>query len=499
MTKGGLVQPGWVPDGRARHLAEAARESRERLGRIDLYLLHVVDPKVPLVTSVRALAKLREEGVVGAIGLSNVTSKQLEEALAIARIDAVELELSPWRADALRDRLVDACRARGIRVLAHRPFGAAKGAARIGKDATLREIAARVAATPHEVVLAWLRAHGTVPLPGPTRAETARSCARVVALAPEDVVTLDARFAGRAEHVMPAGDREVVVILGMPGAGKTTLAADYVARGYTRLNRDDRGGTLAGLAKELDRVLAGGAKRVVLDNTYPSRRSRAQVIAAARRRGATVRCIVVATTLERAQVQAAGRMLAQHGRLLEPAEIAADPTALPPSAQFRWRRQWEPPRADEGFVSVDEHLPAAHATPGRPALIVELDGAAWTRRPHGADDIALRDDFAERLAGRGDVVVVATTWLPDISADAFVADLPQLPGARVRRRWSTVERRAHAAGPPVCWCRKPMPGMALVLARRHGLDLARSTASPAPARPIAGSPSASARGVSEPW
>ena len=46
VTKGGLGTD-WVVDGRAKHLAESARRSREALGRIDLYLLHAVDPKVP--------------------------------------------------------------------------------------------------------------------------------------------------------------------------------------------------------------------------------------------------------------------------------------------------------------------------------------------------------------------------------------------------------------------------------------------------------------------
>src|SRR5262245_57070324 len=59
VTKGGLVRPdgAWVANGRARHLGAAARASRERLGVIDLYLLHAIDPRVPLATSVRALAK----------------------------------------------------------------------------------------------------------------------------------------------------------------------------------------------------------------------------------------------------------------------------------------------------------------------------------------------------------------------------------------------------------------------------------------------------------
>ncbi len=87
VTKGGLTRPegAWVPDGRGRHLAAAARASRERLGVevIELYLLHVIDPKVALATSVRALAKLRDEGVIRSIGLSNVTPTQLDQALAL--------------------------------------------------------------------------------------------------------------------------------------------------------------------------------------------------------------------------------------------------------------------------------------------------------------------------------------------------------------------------------------------------------------------------------
>jgi aryl-alcohol dehydrogenase-like predicted oxidoreductase len=77
VTKGGLERHGgmWHPNGRARHLAAAARASRDRLRRIDLYLLHAVDPAVPLATSVRALAKLREDGIAAAIGLRTSTRR----------------------------------------------------------------------------------------------------------------------------------------------------------------------------------------------------------------------------------------------------------------------------------------------------------------------------------------------------------------------------------------------------------------------------------------
>jgi hypothetical protein len=34
---------------------------------------------------------------------------------------------------------------------------------------------------------------------------------------------------------------------------------------------------------------------------------------------------------------------------------------------------------------------------------------------------------------------------------------------------------SHPAGPPICWCRPPLPGLPLAFARTHGVDLSRST------------------------
>jgi pyridoxine 4-dehydrogenase len=68
-TKGGLLRPGparWVPDchpGRLRRACESSLK-RLRLGRIDLYQLHTVDPRVPLAESIGALVDLQSEGKI---------------------------------------------------------------------------------------------------------------------------------------------------------------------------------------------------------------------------------------------------------------------------------------------------------------------------------------------------------------------------------------------------------------------------------------------------
>src|SRR5688572_16320184 len=80
VTKGGLRRDGelWKNDARAGTLRGQAEQSARVLGRIDVYLLHAPDPAVALSTSVRALAKLKEDGVVQSIGLSNVSLPQLK-------------------------------------------------------------------------------------------------------------------------------------------------------------------------------------------------------------------------------------------------------------------------------------------------------------------------------------------------------------------------------------------------------------------------------------
>src|SRR3954451_5419315 len=85
VTKGGMA-PGWIPDGRAKAVRADCVASLEALGglEIDTYLLHAPDPRTPWPTSIRALARLRDDGLVRRIGVSNVNRRQLDEALELA-------------------------------------------------------------------------------------------------------------------------------------------------------------------------------------------------------------------------------------------------------------------------------------------------------------------------------------------------------------------------------------------------------------------------------
>src|ERR1700739_3036716 len=94
-TKGGWRRPGpdqWTHDATPSHLREALEGSlkRLRLECIDLYQLHIPDPLVPFEDSVGTLVRLRSEGKIRLIGLSNVTQEHIERAQRIIPIASVQ-------------------------------------------------------------------------------------------------------------------------------------------------------------------------------------------------------------------------------------------------------------------------------------------------------------------------------------------------------------------------------------------------------------------------
>ena len=195
-TKGGAVLRGpgdWSPDGRPDHLREACEASIKRLGveRIDLYQLHVPDPKVPYEESIGALADLRDEGKIRHVGISNVDPKQLETARSIVPIAAVQNRYNIAQRDA--SDLVDACERAGIAFLPYRPLATGDLASPGGP---LPEIATKHDATTEQVALAWLlhRSPVIVPIPGTSSVAhlEANVAAADISFAKSEMAALDA-------------------------------------------------------------------------------------------------------------------------------------------------------------------------------------------------------------------------------------------------------------------------------------------------------------------
>ena len=192
-TKGGLVRPSpprWDSDGRPEHLRRALEGSLKRLKLdcVDLYQLHAPDSDVPFEDSVGALAQAQRAGKIRHIGLSNVSVRQLEQARRIAPIVSVQNRYNVD--DRGSQNVLEACERLGIAFLPWFPLGA--GAAL--NSAKVKRVAARIDASPAQVLLAWLLAKSPVMLPIPGTASIAHleenTAAAALKLSAENLASL---------------------------------------------------------------------------------------------------------------------------------------------------------------------------------------------------------------------------------------------------------------------------------------------------------------------
>lgn len=422
VTKGGLVREGvaWVPDGRAKALRAQCEASLAALGRpIDLYLLHTPDPRVPWATSVRALESLRRDGLVRAIGVSNVTRAQLDEAASLAELAAVQVALSVFDETNAKSGVLARALSLGLTVQAHTPLGGPKRATTV--DA-VEALGAVLALDPLVMVL-----------PGATRPETITAAARASPVKSSKWWT-----GGFGEVVTtPREEPGLTLLMGPQGAGKTTAA---LQSSLTRLNRDLMGGTLKSLHAQLDAALARGDRGFVLDNTYVTRAQRYDVLRVAEKYAQAVHGRWFDVSAVDAQVNIVTRMLHVHGRLLAPDELlrGTAPDTLGPGAHFRTWKTVELPELSEGFTSLDVVSFVRRAEPdGKPALFVGVDAL---------------EEIPET-----DALVIVVGWKEG------GLDTPHLNFVC-----------PHPGGPPTCWCRPPLPGAFLAAARAHGVSLAKS-------------------------
>jgi aryl-alcohol dehydrogenase-like predicted oxidoreductase len=193
-TKGGLVRPGpevWDRDARPEHLRKACEGSLRRLRRerIDLYQLHAPDPRVPLEDSIGELVRLRAQGKIRHIGVSNVSVEELRRCERLTPIVSVQNRYN------LEDRhsedVLAYCESRAIAFLPWAPLGSGWHASGPGGVRSLARVAERHGITLGQAAIAWLLARSTVmlPIPGTSSIEHLEEnvAAAAVRLSPEEM------------------------------------------------------------------------------------------------------------------------------------------------------------------------------------------------------------------------------------------------------------------------------------------------------------------------
>ena len=221
--------------GDAAYVRSACEASLKRLGveTIDLYYQHRVDPDTPIEETVGEMARLKDEGKIRFLGLSEAAPDTIRRAHAVHPITAVQTELSLWSRDAEAE-VLPTVRELGIGYVAYSPLGRgfltgqitkpgdfpdddyrrfhprftgenfAKNMALVGE---VEALAKDKGVTTAQLALAWVLAQGddVVPIPGTKR----------IRYLDENIGALDVRLSAdelkRLDAILPpgaaAGDR----------------------------------------------------------------------------------------------------------------------------------------------------------------------------------------------------------------------------------------------------------------------------------------------------
>ncbi len=285
--------------------------------------------------------------------------------------------------------------------------------------------------------------------------------------------------------------QEIVMVLGYPASGKTTLSKKYIDQGYTHLNRDKAGGRVRSLAPKMEAELTAG-KSVVLDNLFAKAETRKPFLDIASRMKVPIRCEWMTTSLEDAQVNALHRMWDRYGKILftnDKMKEANSPNIFPVAVLFKYRKEFEKPTTDEGFATIlkipfDRHPP--HWLKGDKilwgsAIIFDYDGTLRETRgpkkwPEATREVTINLGRAETvrklaktnlLLGASNQSAVAKGLSEEVCIACFDHTNKML---KVDIDYVYCP---HKVPPVSCYCRKPQSGMGVHLVRKHGLDPAK--------------------------
>jgi aryl-alcohol dehydrogenase-like predicted oxidoreductase len=198
-TKGGLTRPKgrWDTNASPDWLRKSCEKSLKDLNTdsIFLYQLHAPDPNVPITESAGELARLKEEGKIQHIGLSNVNTREIMAAQTVAPILSVQNRCNVLEKKSFKTGVVDLCEKEGIVFIPHSPVGGHFDHKKLAASKPPRTIADKHGVSVYQIVLAWLLHKGShiLPIPGASKVSSITDSLKAVnvRLDQEDMQHLD--------------------------------------------------------------------------------------------------------------------------------------------------------------------------------------------------------------------------------------------------------------------------------------------------------------------
>ncbi|MHA1518792.1 MAG: HAD-IIIA family hydrolase [Promethearchaeota archaeon] len=286
---------------------------------------------------------------------------------------------------------------------------------------------------------------------------------------------------------MQNNNKIIHLVIGIPGSGKTTYAENFIRKGFTRLNRDLIGGSLDELITQLDYFYhANQITKFVLDNTYSTKKKRHLVIEWAEKNGFCIECHYLDIDIYNARYNIAQRNYQNYKNVSKPDNTSIfmeDVKFYPPSVISKFKKQFEFPTLTEGFDQIHTckfYRNPYSSTYKNRAIIVDYDGTLRTtisgsHFPTSIDDVVIlprRSEILHKYQQFGWMILGVSNQSGISSGDLTYQQARDIFNYTNDLLGIDIDFKfcPHQAYPPVCYCRKPLPGFAIEFIEEYKLN-----------------------------
>jgi len=288
-------------------------------------------------------------------------------------------------------------------------------------------------------------------------------------------------------HLKIFQHQHIVMIMGLMASGKSSMSKFYIDQGYVWINRDALGGTIKGLEKYV-RAALKEKKSVVLDNTFPTKKSRELFVNLAKEYNIPIDCIHLNTSLNDAERNYCHRMLSITGKALSYEEMKKlkHPNVFDPYVLTNYLKNLELPSLEEGFSTVRTMSFVRKIDPEykNKAIIFDYDGTLritnnggmYPTDPSHVGILPGRKEKLQELKEDGYILLgisnqsgIATWKLTMEQAKACFDKTNELLGQKIDYLFCP-----HPSWPIKCWCRKPHLFNAVQFIEKYKLDVSQT-------------------------
>ena len=281
---------------------------------------------------------------------------------------------------------------------------------------------------------------------------------------------------------------DIILMIGLPASGKSSISKEYENLGYTIISCDKKTMSSAIETVSLDREIKRG-KKVVIDNTNTTKETRKRFIDYAQAHNLTIGAHYMFTSKDDCLINSLNRMFERCGEIYMhikdiPSNLKAQPNLFVITPIFAMNKNFERATLTEGFDQVETTKFVRNDNFGytNKALFVDLDGTV--RRSIGSeqypieiDDIVILENSIEVLKKyKADgYKIIAVTNQSGIAKGTLttkkVKELIEHTNSLLGNLIDDYCFCPHLPPKDTCYCRKPQSGNGILMMHKHKLDL----------------------------